>query len=102
MIHGISLVSQHDSEEKFKGPLHLEVTFFMPIPHTSSRKKVTNLLGAYHHKKPDLDNLIKYICDISNGILFDDDATISSVFAKKLYADTSRTEFTLMEYNNGK
>jgi Holliday junction resolvase RusA-like endonuclease len=89
LIHGISLRSQHNEQKLYTGPLHLNVTFNMRIYPNSERK--------YHHHvyKPDLDNMIKWICDIANGILYDDDCIISCISARKVYDENPRTEFTL-------
>ncbi len=38
---------------------------------------------------PDIDNVIKYYLDCSNGILFKDDALVATVNARKLYDNES-------------
>lgn len=86
---GIGLRSQHDDRPLLSGPLHLNITFYMTVPPHSKRKTL------HHCFKPDLDNLIKWICDISNGNLFVDDAGVSRITALKVYDDNPRTEFTL-------
>ena len=87
LLNGIALRSQHDDQPMYTGPLHLIVTFFIGIPKNSKRL-------YYHHTfKPDLDNLIKWICDISNSVLYHDDCTIAKITATKLYDTNARTEF---------
>jgi len=72
-------------------PLRLTCTFFMGVP-TSAGKR-TDREGMYHIYKPDLSNLIKYIEDISVGILIEDDNLISELYAVKKYSSFSHTEF---------
>jgi len=69
----------------------------MPIPTTLSTKKKTALMGKDHYIKPDLSNLIKYIEDISQGLLFRDDSAITKIVARKIYDPHARTEFSLTE-----
>ena len=75
----------------FKGPVGLEFTFFMPIPKSTSKKKKQELLNTCHIKKPDLDNLIKFYCDVSTVALFYDDSQVYNINAIKLYSDEPRT-----------
>lgn len=37
--------------------------------------------------KPDLDNMVKLVTDSANTILWDDDSQITSIDARKVYAD---------------
>ena len=45
-----------------------------------------------HTRKPDLDNMIKYILDCGNKILWHDDAEIYKITASKCWSKTPRTE----------
>ncbi len=84
---------QHGTRSLMSGPLEIEISFFMPIAVTLSNKKRDALVGSHHYKRPDLDNLIKFVLDCANGVLFEDDAVIASIIAKKIYAHDARTEF---------
>jgi Holliday junction resolvase RusA-like endonuclease len=97
---GIQLVQQHQGQPLFTGPLQLDVTFFMPIPERLRRQfkgqHQSNELAHHPHCiKPDIDNLIKFLLDISNKTLVLDDAQFSVINARKLYSMISRTEFTI-------
>lgn len=92
LICGITLRSQHQSRPLYQGPHLLKVTFFMPIPKT---KRHLELENSPHFFRADLDNLIKWICDIGTGVLYKDDCIIAAINAKKIYGDPPRTEFTL-------
>ncbi len=45
-----------------------------------------------HTQKPDLDNMIKYILDCGNGILWHDDSEIYRIRAEKMWSRKPRTE----------
>ena|ERR1700690_4674033 len=90
LIAGCNLRNQHDTDQLFEGPLYIFVRFFMP--RSKSKKKA---LIQWHHTKPDIDNLLKYLLDTCNTILFKDDACIASLNSIKIYDDKPRTEFTI-------
>ncbi len=101
LVHGLALKQQHGNSPLFEGPLNLNITFYMPMPRTN--KKIQPLHP--HSFKPDLDNMLKYICDIaSNGVLYEDDSLIYVINSRKVYDTIPRCEFTLVDYkeNDGK
>lgn len=92
LTQSIVISSQHTTAA-LEGALHLDITFHMPIKalKLESRQK---LEGKPHYHRPDLDNLIKWIADLSMGIIYKDDAIIASIDAKKVYSMVPRTEFS--------
>ena len=50
----------------------------------------------YHSVVPDLDNLVKFICDVMNKGFYIDDSQICILQAEKLYGE-KRTEVTIQE-----
>ena len=46
--------------------------------------------------KPDIDNLIKFILDVGNGILWPDDNMISRISASKFFTEKPFTEITIL------
>jgi Holliday junction resolvase RusA-like endonuclease len=95
LLWGIELKDQHGDADLFKGPLHLSVVFFMPIPESYTIDKKMKVAGHSHVFKPDLDNFIKWVCDVATGILFADDCIIAKITATKIYHLEARTEFTI-------
>ncbi len=79
----------------FNGALSLEVTFIMQIPKSLSKKKQSELIGQYHIKKPDVDNLLKTVKDSLEGTFYKNDSQVCEIVAKKVYGTTSRTIFEL-------
>jgi Holliday junction resolvase RusA-like endonuclease len=91
----ITLQSQHNNEPLFEAnPLELLVTFYLEIPKTRAAKVSEE---AWHYYRADLDNLVKFVCDCANRIIFRDDSLVCSIIAKKVYSSKPRTEFTIRE-----
>lgn len=80
-------------EEPLMVPLSLDLVFFMPIPSSLSfvkkRQMANGLIG--HSKKPDLDNLVKFVLDCLNELLFKDDSQVIELRAKKVYSTNPGT-----------
>jgi Holliday junction resolvase RusA-like endonuclease len=88
---------QHADKPITLNPLHVDLTFFMPLP----KKRYKHLIGQYHTPRPDLDNLVKFVLDVCNNIIYHDDAQIVSFTAKKVYDIDARTEFVITELEDG-
>ena len=86
------MADQMGDEKMFEKAIAVDFIFFMPMPQRSKSRA-----GKYHTFKPDLSNLIKLVEDAANGIIFTDDCIIAVITAKKIYDDTSRTEFVVTE-----
>jgi len=96
LVSQITLKNQHNqygSRPLYKGPLKVESFFYFHIPKT---KKDTHPLD-YKTSKPDVDNLVKLILDMANGILFKDDSQVVEMICHKLYDINPRTEFIIEE-----
>jgi len=78
--------------------LEVKLKFYLPIPKSDPfgirNLKLWNLIPA--NKKPDLDNLEKFILDVANDILYGDDALITSLSSKKYFSENPRTEIEIM------
>ena len=80
---------------------HIGMTcnFYMPFPKGTSKKRQNEWHEIkFHVKRPDLDNLIKTICDALNGIAFADDSAVTHMDVCKLYSKEPRTEVYLHYY----
>jgi len=73
-----------------EGPVRLELKMFVPAPASWSRKKRELALGGavLPTTKPDIDNVLKGICDAMNGVVFLDDKQVCEVSVTKRYAAT--------------
>jgi Holliday junction resolvase RusA-like endonuclease len=81
------------------GAIHLEITFFMPIPKAISKKKklAMQIREIWHTKRPDLDNLEKFVSDCLNSLAWKDDSQIVTSITHKIYDDNPRTEIMIEE-----
>ena len=90
------LRSQHMEVPLIDCPVKLVVTFFMELPSSPKLRKLKQE-QYYHYARPDLSNLVKFLEDAANGIIFSDDCIIASIQAQKVYDGESRTEFEIIK-----
>ena len=90
------LLEQHGNQPLFQGPLEMVITWYMKIP-KMSEKKAKLMCGAYHHIKPDVDNLEQLLLNACNGVIFKDDCQISRIIKQKVYDLEPRTVFKITE-----
>jgi len=94
LVLGINLSNQHGDRPLLTGPLTLYAYFFMPMP---TRMPVSQV-GKPHSVKPDLDNLVKLLLDISKDIIIKDDKTVAAIHSYKMYSADPKTEFYFTQY----
>lgn len=94
---GLAIKLQHGKSALYSSPLHLEVTFIFGVPQSYSNAKKLSMLQSPHIKKPDLDNLVKYLMDICIGIIYTDDKFVTSITAHKQYGSSGLTVFSFTE-----
>jgi Holliday junction resolvase RusA-like endonuclease len=92
------IMSQREMWHKMEGALRMYVDFYMLIPSSLSKIKQKNLEGKPHKKKPDLSNLIKFVEDVMNGLVYDDDRQIVEIIATKSWSYDPRTFIKLVTY----
>lgn len=77
-------------DSPFSGPLAVIFSVTVQIPASWSKKRQAlandGAIGAT--KKPDIDNVVKALCDGMNGIAYKDDAQIIELTVTKHYGDT--------------
>lgn len=76
----------------------LNVCFYVPFPKSATTVKRSAMLWGLirPNTKPDLDNLLKFLCDAANEVLFSDDCKIVESSQKEFYSDKPRTEIIIM------
>lgn len=87
------------NETPLEGPLKLKLVFAMPIPKSLSKAKIKEILAGTlrHTKKPDLDNLVKFVKDCCNGVIWKDDSQVFELKARKEYSDIAKTFIEIEE-----
>lgn len=97
----IALAAQEamDGNPLIAGPADVEISMFLPVPTSWSKKKQTAALQGqvYPTKKPDADNVIKAIFDGINGVVWVDDVQACDIVVRKRYADKPGVEVTVRE-----
>ncbi len=93
LILGIDLERQHNDRPLLRSPLVLEATYFFKIP-KSHHKKQDQMMGTPMAFTSDLDNLVKFTCDLCKDIVIYDDRIIWKITAQKLWWSEDKTEFS--------
>ena len=89
--------------ETIKSPIHLELEFYFRMPKSWSKKKQKQYYDDPRHaQKADLDNLIKFILDSLNEIVWQDDAQIWSIQASKNWTDKEDKTIIKVYYDKNK
>ena len=70
-------------------PVWLDVTFFLPVPSSWSKKKAADALNGmiWQTSRPDIDNYLKAVLDGGNGAIYADDSQVVSVTMAKKYSE---------------
>ena len=89
---------QHNAPEiPIDKPLMLAVNFYFGRPNSHYRTgryagELKPSAPLRHVKRPDIDNLLKFVADSLNDIFWRDDTLICRVEAQKVYSEKPRTE----------
>lgn len=59
-------------------PMRIGATFYMPIPKATSKVRTSEMMANILRPmgRPDLDNMLKFILDCMNGIVYEDDSQV--------------------------
>jgi len=89
-------VIKYPDFEPLESALILEITAFLTIPKSASKKKKILMESnkILPTKKPDLDNIVKEI-DSLKGLAFKDDKQIVKIMAYKYYSRRPRLEIKI-------
>lgn len=79
------------------GLISLSLFFFIKIPQSASKKKQARMEGKPCGKKPDLDNYVKFILDIMNGIVYEDDRQVFKLYCEKIWSSNPRIDIEIEE-----
>lgn len=89
-------LSAWNGREQLTGPISVTATFHMPIAASISDRMRFD--GTWHSRRPDIDNLEKFLFDALSGICFRDDAQIAQTTRmRKLYSLTPRIEVEITQ-----
>jgi len=74
-----------------------DMTFFVPMARSWSKKKKSLKNGQFCDNNADLDNYEKAILDSLNGVYFNDDRQIVQQKSQKIWAETGSIRIILKE-----
>jgi len=85
--------SQWIGKNALTGPVLLHILFEMPIPKSTSKARLNQMLegSIYHICKPDVSNLIKFIEDRLQPTIIENDSQVVTIFAQKKYSLNPKT-----------
>ena len=96
-------IAKYRPKQPLAGDIYLKTIFYMPRPKNHFRTgKFKHILKdnmpEYHRVTPDLDNLVKMVCDVIQGKdrMIVDDSQICMMQAEKIYGQ-ERTEVIIEE-----
>jgi Holliday junction resolvase RusA-like endonuclease len=97
-------ISKFNPKKPLTLPIYIDVTFCFKRPksHYSTGKNSGMLkenVPDFHDKKPDLDNLIKFVKDSLNKIYWKDDSLIIGIRSVKIYGDKPYTKLIVHQVN---
>jgi len=69
----------------------IAVNMLFEYEYPASWSGIKRLANTHKTSRPDIDNLVKQICDGMTGVVYEDDAQVSEILAKKTYGTASRT-----------
>jgi Holliday junction resolvase RusA-like endonuclease len=80
-------------------PLAMAIDAYYQIPKSTSKTKALQMVSKdiLPLVKPDLDNIVKIICDAPNDVAYHDDSQIVAVVVKKFYSLDARVEVSICE-----
>lgn len=89
-------------DEPITAPVSIDVIFHMPIPKGTSKVKERAMInGAIRHiKRPDCDNLLKFLLDVLNDVVIKDDAQVDDIHVRKIYSSKPGTYVRIMPIEN--
>ena len=98
----LTLIHSQAPKKPFEGGITLYVRFCMPYVKKHYRTgKFSNELKPNpplsYRIKPDIDNLLKFVMDAGNGVLWKDDSQIYKVDMEKIYSVIGYTNITVVE-----
>lgn len=87
------LAMRAKSIKTFDCAVVMRVDAYFPIPKSATKaQRYAAIQGLCRPSKPDIDNVEKSILDGCNGVAYIDDAQVSDLRCRKLYATSPRVE----------
>ena len=87
--------------ELHNGGIGIMVSAFYPVPKSATKKDRMAMLDGetFPLVKPDVDNILKVVCDALNGVAYPDDSHILQAVVQKHYASEGYIRVTVSEFS---
>ena len=94
-------VQEKAPEKPFDCPITVVMYFGFARPksHYGTGRNASKLKSSApigHISRPDIDNLIKFVCDALNGVFWKDDSCICNLSAAKVYDEQPKTKIHIL------
>jgi Holliday junction resolvase RusA-like endonuclease len=88
----LTLALAQKPQEPHQGALGIDVTAYLPIPSSWSKKKQESAFNAVLRPvtRPDGDNLLKLVCDALSGVFWKNDTQLVKKTISKFYCKSPR------------
>lgn len=98
-LQQIGAVMTPKDREPLKGPVDIFIVCEYAVPKSTSRVKKEAMLAGeiLPAKYPDIDNIMKAICDSLNGFAYEDDRQVVSCSVMKKYGPAPQVTVTIQE-----
>lgn len=77
------------------GPLFMSLINYTPMPQSWSQRRCKAFEGQGCMIRPDIDNYVKFYCDVLNEVAYHDDKQITRLWSEKIYSSNPRVEITI-------
>lgn len=83
----------------YSEPVSVYVEAVFPVPKRVNRKEREGMMAGNIHptKKPDVDNIVKIVCDALNGVAWFDDSQVVVLWVSKVYGETGNVRVVIRE-----
>ena len=83
-------------------PLEIKIKAFYAIPKSFSKKQQQAAIDSQIRPttKPDIDNVVKCVCDALNKVAYKDDTQVIRLSAEKYYGDEPKLCIEIKEFNS--
>ena len=92
-----NILTDYHATTMLEGLVCANMTFFIPVPKSWSKKKKELHIGKYCNNNADLDNYEKAILDALNGHYYLDDRQIVEQSSRKIYAEFGSIHIKIKE-----
>jgi Holliday junction resolvase RusA-like endonuclease len=86
-------IKPHAPEKPLDCPIEMHITFYLPIPKSTSAVKRRQMINGVILPKvrPDVDNLAYLVTNALKKIVYNDDSLITDLHIHKRYGETPKT-----------